>query len=246
MVHVETSPQLFARTGGALYLLTIGLGAYLQLVLGQVIVSNDASATAVHLAATESVWRVAITCEVLAICCVTTLAMIYFVLLRPVSRELNLLATFLRLVGLAIEAFATLSLFEALFPLASADYVQAFTPEQRQALSYFALKSHAHGYALALLFFGLCFLVHGHLIVKSGYLPKLLGMLIQVAGLAYVVNSLAVFLAPAFEAKLFPLILVPAFIAETSLCLWLLTKGVNVDKWRVAVSDPTFTSRATA
>ena len=242
MVHVETSPQLFARTAGALYLLTIGLGAYLQFVLGQVIVSNDASATATHLAGMESMWRAAITCEVLAICCVTALAMIYFVLLRPVSRELNLLATFLRLVGLAIEAFATVSLFEALFPLVSADYVKAFTPEQLQALSYFALKSHAHGYALALLFFGLCFLVHGHLIAKSGYLPKVLGILIQVAGVAYAVNSLAVFLAPAFEAQIFPLILLPAFIGEMSLCLWLLTKGVNVDKWRLAVSDPALTS----
>ena len=221
--------------------LTIGLGAYLQFVLGQVIVSNDASATATHLAGVNRC-GVRPSLQVLAICCVTALAMIYFVLLRPVSRELNLLATFLRLVGLAIEAFATVSLFEALFPLVSADYVKASRRSNCAALSYFALKSHAHGYALALLFFGLCFLVHGHLIAKSGYLPKVLGILIQVAGVAYAVNSLAVFLAPAFEAQIFPLILLPAFIGETSLCLWLLTKGVNVDKWRLAVSDPALTS----
>ena len=135
MVRVETSPQLFARVGGALYLLVIGLGAYLQVVLGEVVVANDAAATSVHLVSMESMWRVGITCEVVAICCVTALAMIYFVLLRPVSRELNLLATFFRLIGLAIEAFATLSLFAALFPLAGANYLNAFTPAQLQALS---------------------------------------------------------------------------------------------------------------
>jgi hypothetical protein len=238
MVRVETSPQLFARIGGALYLLVIGLGAYLQVVLGEVVVSNDAAATSIHLASMESMWRIGITCEFVAICCVTALAMIYFVLLRPISRELNLLATFFRLVGLAIEAFATLSLSAALFPLAGANYLKAFTPAQLQALSYLALKAHAHGYALALLFFGFCFLAHGQLIATSRYLPRLLGVLIQVAGVAYTINSVSLFVAPAFEARIFPLILLPAFVGETSLCLWLLVKGVNVDKWRLAHSGP--------
>jgi hypothetical protein len=229
---IETSPQLFARIGGVLYLILIALGIYLQVVLGRVVVSGDATATAANLTAMESTWRLGIAAELLALACVTALAMVYFVLLRPVSRELNLLATFLRLVGVTIEAIATLSLASAMFPLGPGTYLEAFTPQQRQAMAYLAIKSHGHGYGVALMFFGFAFLFHGHLIFRSGYLPRALGVLIQVAGVAYLINSFALFVAPALQSGIFPAIVLPAFIAETSLCLWLLVEGVNVGKWQ--------------
>src|SRR4051794_25753800 len=231
---VETSPQLFARIGGGLYLVLIVLGIYLQVVMGWVVVSGDATATAANLASMESAWRLGIAAEFLALACVVALSMIYFVLLRPVSRELNLLATFLRLVGIAVEATATLSLASALFPLGTGAYLRAFTPEQLQAMAYLAIKAHAHGYAVALLFFGFTFLFHGYLIFRSGYLPRLLGVLIQIAGVAYLVNSFALLVAPAFQSRIFPAILFPAFVAESSLCVWLLVKGVNVANWQAA------------
>jgi hypothetical protein len=233
---VERSPQTFARTGGALYLILILLGVYLQVVMGKVIVSGDAGATAANLTAMESMWRWGIAAECFALVCVTALAMIYYVLLRPVSRELNLLATLLRLVGIAIEAVATLSLVAALFPLGHTAYLQAFTPEQRHALAYLAIRSHGNGYALALLFFGFTFLFHGYLIATSGFLPKALGILIQIAGAGYLTNTFALYLFPDFQARIFPAILMPAFVAELSLCVWLLVKGVNVEKWRLAAS----------
>src|SRR4051812_11851410 len=238
----DTSPQLFARLGGALYLVLIGLGIYLQVVMGWVIVSGDARGAAANLTAMESAWRLAIAAEFLALACVTALAMIYFVLLRPVNRELNLLATFLRLVGIAVETIATLNLAGALFPLSADGFLTAFTPEQRQAMAYLAIKTHGHGYGVALLFFGFTFLFHGHLIARSGYLPRLLGILIQVAGLAYLINSFALFVAPALQSRLFPAILLPAFVAEMSLCLWLLVKGVNVAKWQAVTGSNIITS----
>ncbi|HMC76186.1 MAG TPA: DUF4386 domain-containing protein [Vicinamibacterales bacterium] len=235
---VVASPQLYARIGGALYLALIGLGIYLQLVMGRVIVSGDATATAANLVAMEAQWRLAVACELLALVCVTALAMIYFVLLRPVNRELNLLATFLRMVGIAVEVMATLSLATALFPLGSGEYLAAFTPDQLHAMAYLAIKAHGHGYAIALLFFGFTFLFHGRLIYRSGYLPTVLGLLIQIAGVAYLVNSFALFLAPSFQARIFPLILAPAFVAELSLCLWLLARGVNIEQWEARQRAP--------
>jgi hypothetical protein len=74
-------------------------------------------------------------------------------------------------------------------------------------------------------------LVLGHLIIRSGYLPKVLGILMQIAGVCYLVNSFALLLSPALANLLFPAILGPAFIAELSLCLWLLVKGVNIPQW---------------
>jgi len=229
---VESSPQLYARMGGALYLMLIVLGAFGEFVRDKLVVSGDAAATAAHIVSMESRWRFGIASEFLALLCALVLAMIYFFLLRPVSKELNLLATFLRLVAIAVQAVAVLNLVVALFPLGNAAYLKAFTPEQLYALARLAIKSHGYGYGLALLFVGSCFLVHGRLIFRSDFLPKVLGILIQVAGVCYLSNSFALFLAPTFADRIFPAILAPAFVGEASLCLWLLVKGVNVEKWQ--------------
>ncbi len=231
---VETSPKLYARIGGALYLILIILGAVGEVARDKITVWSDAAATAANLVSMESLWRFGIVAEFLALIGAIALAMIYFVLLKPVSRELNLLATFLRIVAIAVQTVAVLNLDVALFPLGNAAYLNAFTPEQRHALAILAIKAHGHGYGLALLFFGSCFLVHGRLIFKSGFLPKLLGILIQIAGLCYWTNSFALFLAPAFAARIFPAILIPCSFGALSLCLVLPGKGVNVEKWQEA------------
>jgi len=234
---VESSPKLYARIGGVLYLMLIALGIFGQVVKGKVIVSGDAAATAANLISMETLWRFGMAFELISLICVIALAMIYFVLLKPVSKEINLLATLLRMIGIAVEAVASLNLAAALFPLASADYLKAFTAEQLYAMASLALKSHNYGYTLALLFFGFTFLFHGHLIARSGFLPKVLGRMIQVGGVCYLTNSLVFFLAPGFSGALFPWILLPCFVAELSLALWLLLKGVNVQLWKEQASS---------
>ena len=155
----------------------IALGVFGQVVKEKVIVSGDAAATAANLASMESLWRFGIAFEFLALICVTALAMIYFVLLNPVGRELNLLATFLRLIGIAVESVAALNLAVALFPLGNVAYLKAFTPEQLYALASLAIKSHSYGYTLALLFFGFTFLFHGRLdSLTRGSSPRCLAL----------------------------------------------------------------------
>jgi len=229
---IESSPQLYARIGGGLYLMLIGLGIFGQVVKEKVIVSGDAAATAANLTSMETLWRFGIAFEFLSLICVTALAMIYFVLLKPVNKELNLLATFLRMIGIAVETVAALNLATALFPLGNAAYLKAFTPEQLYGMATLAIKSHSYGYTLALLFFGFTFLFHGRLIFKSGFLPKILGLMIQIGGACYLTNSFIFFLAPSRSGMLFPWILLPCFVAELSLALWLLFKGVNVQRWK--------------
>ena len=226
------SPSRYARVGGALYLLLIALGIFGQVIKEKVIVSGNAAATAANLTAMETLWRLGIAFEFLALICVVALALIYFVLLKPVSKEINLLATFLRMIGIAVEAVAALNLAAALFPLGNPAYLKAFTPEQLYALASLALKSHSYGYTLALLFFGFTFLFHGYLISRSGFLPRVLGLMIQLGGLCYLTNSFVFFLAPSVSGSLFPWILLPCFVAELSLALWLLVKGVDVQRWK--------------
>ncbi len=233
--RVEASPQVLSRIGGVLYLIVIVLGLFGEaFVRERIIVSGDATATAANIRSLESLWRFGIAGEFLLLICATVLTLILFALLRPVHRDLALLTVFFNLVTIAVEAVAALNLVAALFPLGNAGYLRAFEPEQLHAMASLAVKSHSYGFGVALIFFGCECLVLGYLIFRSSYLPKAIGVLMQVAGWCYLTNSFALLLAPTFANRLFPAILVPAFVGEASLCLWLLVKGVNVEKWKAA------------
>jgi hypothetical protein len=234
---VETSPQLYARIGGVLYLIIIVVGLFGEaFVRGRIVVSGDATATAANLRSLESLWRFGVAAEFVLLMCAVALTLILYVLLRPVSRNLALLAVFFNLVTIAVEAVAALNLVAALFPLGNAGYLAVLAPEQLDVMATLAIKSHSYGFGVALIFFGCECLTLGYLIFRSGYLPKAIGALMQVAGLCYLTNSFALLLAPAIANRMFPAILVPAFIGEASLCLWLIVKGVNVAKWKLPVS----------
>ncbi len=227
-----TSPQTYARIGGWLYLIIIVAGLFGEVfVRDKLIVSGDAKATAKNIIASQLLWRISVAGDLIVLLCAVALALIFYLLLRPVSKTLALLAVFLNLVELAVDGANKLNLLAALSLLGGADYLKVFQPNQLHALAYFSVKSHRYGFGISLVFFGCECLVLGYLIFKSGYIPKILGVLMQIAGLSYLANSFALLLAPTFPAMIFPAVLGPAFIGESSLCLWLIVKGVNVPKW---------------
>ena len=232
--EVEASPRALSRIGGALYLIIIVLGLFGEaFVRSKIVVSGDAAATAANLRSMEPLWRLGIAAEFVLLISAVALTLIFFVLLRPVSRDLALLAVFFNLVSIAVEAVSALNLVAALVPLGNAGYLTAFEPEQLYTMATLSVRSHSYGFGVALIFFGCECLVLGYLIFRSGYLPKAIGVLMQIAGLCYLTNSFALILAPTFANRIFPAILIPAFIGEASLCLWLLVKGVNVEKWNL-------------
>jgi hypothetical protein len=130
-----------------------------------------------------------------------------------------------------------LNLLLPLFAAGDAGYLKAFAPEQLAALSYLSMRMDSHGFGFGLIFFGCGCLVLGYLIRRSGYLPWILGALIQLAGACYLVNSFALILAPSLASALFPVILLPPLVGETSLALWLLVKGVDVARWNARVAE---------
>ncbi len=234
---VEDSPQTYARIGGVLYLIIIVAGILGEIFIrGRIIVSGDAAATASNIMASQSLWRIGIAGDLLMHVCDVPLMLIFYVLLRPVNRNLALLVVLFNLMQSAVLVANKLNLLMPLFLLGSADYLKAVDPHQRQALAYVFLKAHDYGFGIGLIFFSFVCLVLGYLIFKSGYLPRTLGVLMQIAGLCYLINSFALILAPTFATRLFPVILLPPLIAEASLCLWLLVKGVNVPRWEERAS----------
>jgi len=227
------SPQVYARICGALYLYIFVAGSFAELfVRSKLVVSRDAAATAANIMSSESLFRLGFSGELLHLACDVAVAMLLYALLRPVDRNLALLAAFMRRACDLILATASLSHFAALHLLGGADYLKTFQPDQLQSLALLAMKLHGDGYAISLVFFAFACFSLGYLIFRSEYLPRTIGALLIVAGACYLINSFAYFLFPATAAALFNAgILLPCFVAELSLTLWLLVKGVNVAKW---------------
>ena len=227
----ETSPQIYARIAGVLYLMIIVIGFSSEFfVRDKLVMSGDVTATANNIASSESLWRTSIACELILLVCAVALTLIFYVLLRPVNKNHALLAVLFNIVEFPIEAVSKLCLLAALFFSGSADYLKAFEPRQLHALVKISLKLHDYGFGIDLVFFGFACLVYGYLLFRSGYLPRTLGVLMAIAGLSYLANSFTLILAPAYAGTIF-LIVVLALIGELSLCLWLMVKGVNVPKW---------------
>jgi hypothetical protein len=234
MMHLLNAKRarLVARVGGVLYLIIIILGALGEAVVrGSIVVRGNATATAANLRSMEWLWRLGVAGEVVLLNCAIALALILYVLLRPVSRDLALLAVFFNLVSIAIEGVGAVSLAAALLPMTGAAYVNAFTPEQLSVMALLSVRTHTAGFGIALIFFGVECVILGYLISRSGYMPRTIGVLMQIAGVCYVINSFALLLSPPLSSRLFPAILIPSLIAELSLALWLLVKGVRADNW---------------
>ena len=228
----KTSPKLQARIGGFLYLIIIAAGMFSEgYVRGTLIVSGDAAATAHNILASENLYRLGGAAEFLTLFCDITVALILYNLLKPVNQSLALLAAFFRLVFSSVYATLSLAHFAPLVLLGGGGFLAAFTAQQLQALAMLSLKLHSLGYNISLVFFGVHCVLIGILISGSNFLPRIIGVMLAIAGVCYLANSFANFISPPFAASLFPYILLPGFVAELSLALWLFVVGLNVSKW---------------
>lgn len=228
----QISPKVYARVGGALYLIMIILGIVNELVIrGKVVVQGNAAATAANLRSMESLWRTGIAIELLMAMITICLAIITYLLTKPVNRIIALLALSFNLIAIGVGASYALQLAEALFPVGGGEYLKAFTPEQLYAIANMSVKSHSIGFGIDLLLFGPFFFCTGYLIIKSGYIPKYIGILYLIPGFSYTISSFALIIAPQFADKYYFVIAGPALLGELSLCLWFLIKGVIIREW---------------
>ena len=233
-IQNQTASQLHTagRAAGLLYLAIIICGIFAEFfVRSNLIISGDPIATAANITASETLFRAGIVSDLVMILSDVAIGLAFYVLLKPVSNALALLAAFFRLAQAAALGLNLLNLFFGLKLITGADYLAGFDPDQLYALGLMFLEAHGLGYSIALVFFGLSLLILGYLIFKSGYFPKILGILLVIASLGYLVESSAKFLLPSYEvyrAFFDQVVIGPAFLAEFSLCLWLLIKGVSL------------------
>ena len=228
----RASPLAVARTAGALYLLIFVLGLFSELFVRQrLIEAGDADATAASILASEGLFRAGFAGDLLVFAADAAVAVLFYVLLRPVSRTLALVAAAFRLVQTAILGLNLLNHYMAL-QLLTGDGYAGLAPDQLNALAYAHLDAHAYGYLIALVFFGLHLAVISVLIYRSTYFPRFLGVLLGLAAVGYLADSFTYFLVPGYEGALSPVVLAPAVLAELATILWLLLKGIDVSRWQ--------------
>jgi len=232
----ETSPRFKARIAGGLWLMVIVAGMTAFIIRSPLIVRGDAAATTAHILASESLFRFGFGADLIAGACYMGVTVLLYVLLKPVSRSLSLLAAFFGLAGIAIGATTSLTNLAVMILLGGGEYSSAFTTSQLQAMALMSLRLSFQGFILAMVFFGFQCLLIGCLIVRSTFLPRILGVLLAIGGSSYLISSFATFLAPALGARLSPFILPAALLGEGSLTLWLLVKGVNEQRWKEQAS----------
>lgn len=224
---VEPSPLARARVAGFLYLFA-NLFAPLTLLYlpARFIVRGDAAATAANIMASESLFRFGIVLNLFTFIGQIFLVLALYQLLKVVDKNMASLMVIFSLAAVPIAMLNELTHLAVLPLLSGADYLSAFTTEQLQALVYLFVRLHNQGLNIAQIFWGLWLFPMGYLIFKSGFLPRVLGILLIVAGFGYVIQSFAAFLGYNLD-----LIFVTGW-GELLLLLWLLIKGVNVDQWK--------------
>ena len=193
---------------------------------------GNAAATAANILAHQSLFRLGLAADLAAMAGEVILALLFYELFWPVSRSLALLVAFFRIMWAAIYAANSLTHLAPLYFLGGASYLSGFTTGQLQALALLSLRMHAAGFNIGLIYFRIDCVLIGWLIVRSDFLPWLLGVLMGLAGVCYLVNSFANILLPPGDNILYPYILFPCLPGEFGLMLWLLFFAVNADRWK--------------
>lgn len=226
----EISPQVYARVVGLLYLITIITGITAEMVIsGKLVVAGDAAATATNILTHKTQFRLGFTVYLIEMACQIAQMILFYVLLKPVSRNIALLGLFFGLTGSTIKLLGRLFFISPLLVLENADYLSVFGVDQLQALALLLLNINSQAAGMALGFFGISDLLNGSLILRSSFLPRVLGVLSILGGLGWLT-----FLYPPLGIQLFSYILFVALLGSAAQILWLLFKGVDAEKWHEA------------
>jgi hypothetical protein len=193
---------------------------------GRLVVSTDAAATAANILGNESLFRFSLVLSVLAVVFNIARTALNYILFRPVGRKVTLLAAFLGLIAVALQAASILPELPVLTLLKNGKDFGAFNTEQLQSLVLLLFKWNGQVSNFYLTFFGFCCILGGYIIYKSTFLPRLLGILLAMAGVGY-----STYLWPPLANYLYPYNLALG-IGELLVGLWLLIFGVNAERWK--------------
>jgi hypothetical protein len=220
----EASPRLKDRSAGVFCLLTFLTGG-VAVPSFRLIVSGDATATATNILAYEALFRLGFAALLINVAVYITVTLLFCDLFKSVIRRVSWFAAVFSLVGCAIQAVSSVFFLAALVVLRGAPYLSVFKVKQLHALALMLLGLYSQAYNIGFVFFGFYCLLIGYLIFRSTFLPRVIGVLMAFAGLAWLT-----FLSPPLANYLSPYNLAAGVLGEGSLSLWFLVMGVNVSR----------------
>ena len=223
------SPQKIGRVAAFVFLIIFFLGMSTELFIRPgIIVPGDAAATVKNIAASEALFRLSLVSDLIRQALLMVLPLVLYKLLKPVNKNIASLMVVFSLICIPISTLNELNHFAALLLSSDAGYLTAFKADQLNTQVMFILELHKYGtYISQVLSFWIVLL--GYLVYKSGFLPRILGILLMLGGLCYTVQGVLFFLYPNLNLMIFGLF---AFVGELLFYLWLMIKGVNVEEWQ--------------
>lgn len=222
-----------ARLAGFLWLLMFIFGPIAQIVRSKLFVTGDIEVTAHNIMANEFLFRLGFVSDLIMMIIFLLLPLVLYKLLNTVNKNLSMLMVIFVMVSVPINMLNLLNEFTSLHLLSGAGYLSVFEAAQLHAQAMLYYDLYLHGYEIANIFFALWLVPLGLLVHKSGFLPRVLGILLVVGGCGLFLNVFIHFLFPGYEI-VNTILLIPQPIAELSFTLWILIRGINESKVKVA------------
>lgn len=213
-----------ARIAGVFYAMQVAFGPGMY-VARKLFVAGDAAKTATNILAHTTLFQLGFAGNLIALSAYIVVTALFYELFRPVNRTVSLLAAFFSLTGCVVIAVGCVFYISPLFVLGGAHAASAFTGAQLQGGALTLFKLYGQSFNLSFVFFGFYCLLIGSLILRSTFLPRILGAGMLLAGLSWLT-----FLWPPLSLALLPYILLGG-IGEMALTVWLLAAGVNSERW---------------
>jgi hypothetical protein len=218
-----------SRLAGGLYLVMMPFGFFgVVYVPSVLVVPGDAAATARNIMGSEWLFRSGMVSHLVGQLIFVPLVLTLYQLLRPVNRDYAVLMVTLALLGVPIALVNEVNHFAVLRLLSGVEYLEPLTRGQIEAQAMLFLDLRGSGLVVAQVFWGLWLLPLGCLVFRSGFLPRLLGVLLIIAGVGYLVDVVIAVLLPNIDARISQF----TFVGELLFPLWLVFKAVNVDQWQ--------------
>ena len=222
----------YARVAGVAMLLSIVFGLLGEMILpDMIVVKGDAAATAANILGRPTLFRLSFAAYLVEGLCDIALCVFFYILLKPVDRNLALLSAFFGIASMVTFAVAQSSFFASSIVLGDTPGMDTFTPGQREALAYLALRISGTIAWLFLCLYGTASMIRGYLIARSTYIPKIFGVLFIVGGAGFFLRSATYLLAPKLSS---PLLLMPMALAGIPMMVWLLVRGIDPARVRGA------------
>lgn len=221
------SPKRMARIAGVFYLLTIVAAVIAQGVIAERLVdSRDASVTATNILTHGNLYRLGYTAYMIEMTAQIITTMLFYELLKPVSRTGSLLAAVTGVVGCGIKALSRVFYVAPALVLEGTHYLNTFSREQLRSIALLFYNVNEMGAAIAVVFFGFSTVITGWLVIRSTYLPRALGWLAVVGGIGWLA-----FLWPPLGYRLNLYVAGVGLLGSLATIIWMIVFGVNEARW---------------